>query len=75
MAEYQTRRRLQVCGANRLARRPDILQRLRAAGAVIEIVECLDQCTRCEKSCFALVSGAFEYAETPEEFLEKLLVR
>lgn len=56
-----------------MARRPDLLRRLTEAGSVVEIVECLDQCTRCETSCFALVSGAFEYAPTPEELTEKIL--
>lgn len=75
MAAYEIRRRLQVCAANRVARRPDLLRELEEEGDVIEIVECLDQCTRCENSCFALVSGTFAYAETPEELCKKLLSR
>lgn len=75
MAAYGIRRRLQVCAANPLARRQDLLQRLREEGGVVEIVECLDLCDRCETSCFVLVSGAFEYASTPEELCEKLRSR
>ncbi|MFZ5824657.1 MAG: DUF1450 domain-containing protein [Bacillota bacterium] len=75
MAGYEIRRRLQICGANQMARRPDLLRQLEQEGDVIEIVECLDQCTRCENSCFALVSGSFAYAQTPEELLSKLLSR
>lgn len=75
MAVYEIRRRLQVCATNRMARRPDLLRRLTDEGCVVEIVECLDQCTLCEHICFALVSGTFEYAASPEELTEKLLSR
>lgn len=58
-----------------MARRPDLLHRLTEEGDVIEIVECLDQCTRCDSTCFALVSGTFAYAPTPDELFEKLRSR
>lgn len=75
MAVCDIRRRLQICAANRLARRQDLLQRLADEGRIVEVVECLDQCIRCENTCFALVCGAFEYAPTPEELCEKILSR
>jgi len=45
---------------------------LQANGDVVEVVECLDQCTRCEHQSFALVSGVFVYASSPEELVTKL---
>lgn len=75
MANYEIRRRLQICASNRLAHRPDLLRRITEEGGVVEIVECLDQCTRCDKTCFALVSGALQYAPTPEELCEKIRSR
>lgn len=58
-----------------MAHRPDLLRRLTDEGFVVETVECLDQCIRCDSTCFALVSGAFEYAATPEDLIAKLLAR
>jgi uncharacterized protein YuzB (UPF0349 family) len=69
VAVYEIRRRLQVCASNRL------LRRLTEEGSVVEIVECLDQCTCCEHCCFALVSGTFLYASSPEELCRKILSR
>lgn len=66
------RHRLQVCRFNRFARAEDALAKLRATGTVVEVEECLDQCTRCEGCAFALVSGAFEFAPTVEELLRRI---
>lgn len=65
-------RRLQICAEGRLARRIDILTELKTRGYVVEVESCLDECTRCESSAFALVHGRLEFATTPEELLAKL---
>lgn len=73
MAAAGIRQRIQVCAANHLARRPELIQQLRHEGAAVELVECLDQCTRCDRTSFALVGGTFHYASTPEELVGEIL--
>lgn len=72
MSESKRRRRLQIYASNQLARRPDAIQRIQEQGWVVEIEQCLDKCTRCSSSAFALVSGRFLFAADPEELLRKL---
>lgn len=72
MNSKPTRRRLQLCAGNPLARRDDIRRQLEGAGCVIEVEDCLDQCTRCAGCAFALVAGEYLFAATPEEFLRKV---
>jgi uncharacterized protein YuzB (UPF0349 family) len=72
MSEPKRRRRLQICASNQLARRPDVIKQLKEEGWVVEVEECLDECTRCPSYAFALVAGRFAFAANPEEFLRKL---
>jgi uncharacterized protein YuzB (UPF0349 family) len=72
MSELKRRGRLQICASNQLARRPDLIKQLKEEGWVVEMEECLDECTRCSSYAFALVAGRFVFAATPDEFLRKL---
>lgn len=72
MAKVNRGRRIQVCGSSLLGKRSDLLTDLQAAGCIIEIEECLDRCTGCEVRTFALVSGRFVSAASPEEFRRKV---
>jgi len=49
------------------------VQRLRQAGAAIEVIGCLDQCTLCQHRAVALVSGWHVYGRTVEELCDKIL--
>jgi uncharacterized protein YuzB (UPF0349 family) len=71
-AEAISRRRMQICLENRLARRPDLLDQLRGHGYAVETEACLDQCTRCDTCALALVCGRFEYGDTADELVRKL---
>lgn len=72
MAEGTFRRRYQICSSSRLARRPDLLERLRQEGQV-EVVECLDRCTSCHFVQHALVCGQIVSANGPDELCRRLL--
>jgi uncharacterized protein YuzB (UPF0349 family) len=72
MSESKRRRRLQICASNKLAGRPDVIKQIEEQGWLVEIEQCLDQCTRCSACAFALVSGRFLFAAGPEELLRKL---
>lgn len=65
-------RRMQVCAVSRLARFPLILRLLERLGWVVEREACLDVCTRCEHSFFALVEGRMLFADSPEELVRKV---
>lgn len=67
-------RRMQICANNRLARRPELAEKLRSMGYILEIESCLDQCTRCDHCAFALVCGRFLFGRTSEDFVRKLKV-
>lgn len=70
MSQVAAGRRLQVCRANQLMSQPEVLTALRSAGWKVDTEECLDQCTRCHFCAFALVSGQFVFAPTPQAFLK-----
>lgn len=72
MGSTAFRRRLQVCRGNRLAQRGELLEILRAEGFVVEMEECLDQCTRCDGCAFALAVGRFQFAPTADDLVRRI---
>lgn len=63
---------MQICKQNRLARSPGILERLQAAGWLVEVEECLDECTRCQRIAIALVAGRLEWAHSTADLIALL---
>lgn len=45
----------------------------RAAGHAVEVKDCLDRCTFCERAAIALTDGAFVGAKTPEALQAQLV--
>lgn len=73
MAQAHIRsRRVQLCAANGVARSPEAVAKLHSLGYIVEVEECLDQCTRCESCALALVGGTFAFATTPGDLVRKL---
>lgn len=66
------RLRLQICRENRLANTPETVSELERDGCAVELVDCHDQCTRCNTCAFALVAGQFLFAPTTETFLQQV---
>lgn len=73
MSAERPRPWLQLCSGNRMAKRPDLIQQLQQAGAMVELVDCLDQCTLCQGRAIALVSGVYAFAATPDELCAQLV--
>lgn len=64
---------IQLCRSTGLAGRPALLDALRRAGATVELVPCLDQCTLCHRRSVALVRGWPVYGRTPQELCDRVL--
>ena len=67
--------RVQICEANRLAHWPHLDERLRELGYLVDTERCLDRCTRCRHTAFAVVSGRYWFAVTVRQFLSELRKR
>lgn len=62
--------RLQICKVNRLATDTAVVDQLRQLNCHVQMEECMDECTRCERLAFALVDGRIRTAVSARDFVD-----
>jgi len=71
--ESKWQHRLQVCKVNRLAIDHEVVDQLRQLDCQVQLEECLDECSRCERIAFALVDGRIRTAATARGLAESIV--